>query len=174
MATPDKKSIKDALAGIGMFAKITSVVATLIIGFLMLKFLPNYTTEASDILTKKFMPSLGIGFLGLVVTPVLVFVLFLTILGIPLAFLLGALFIIYLYFVRIYAMLAIGQKLSEWLKFKINSYWIFTIGVIIYYALTFLPILGGLVKLIILIASFGAALMNDKATWQKASKAKVV
>ena len=71
-------------------------------------------------------------------------------------------------------MVALGQKISELAKFKTNLYWVFIIGLIIYYLLAIIPIIGGFVKLLALMASFGAALKNKKAFWAKASKAKML
>jgi hypothetical protein len=110
----------------------------------------------------------------LIAMPIILVVIFATLVGIPLAVLLGAVFIIYLYLARIYAMLAIGTKISEWTKFKTSTAWLFIFGLIAYYLLTLVPIIGGLVKLVVLSASVGAAVKNDRLTWASASKVKLV
>lgn len=171
---PSEKEVEGFFAGVDLFAKLMSLTTSLIIGLFMLKFLPNYTKSASDIVTKRFLPSLGIGFVGLIVIPVLIVVLFMTLLGIPLALLFSVVFVFYLYIVRIFAMVAIGQKIAELAKFKTNLYWIFIVGLVAYYVLTLIPIIGWVVKLLVLIASFGAGLVNERNTWQNASKAKIV
>lgn len=171
---PSEQEVKGFFQGLDLFAKLSSLLTSLVIGLLMIRFLPNYTENAANVVNKRFLPSLGTGFLGLIVVPALIVVLFMTILGIPLAFLLGGAFILYLYVVRIFAMVAIGQKTVSLLKFKTNPYWIFAIGLVAYYVLTLIPILGGIIKLFVLIASFGAALINERDTWRKAFKAKVV
>lgn len=170
---PSKEAVDGFFSGLGLFTKLSSIITSLVIGFLMIRFLPNYVKGAAELTTKRFLPSLAVGFLGLIVVSVLAIVLLFTLLGIPLALLLGATFFVYLYVVRIYAMFAIGQKIAELLKTKTNSYWLFLFGLVAYYALSIIPVVGFIVKALVLIASFGTALINEKAIWEKASKAKI-
>jgi hypothetical protein len=167
------EEFKSFIAGANMFAFLMSIITSLVVGFLMIKFLPNYTKNAASIVTEKFLASLAVGFLGLIVTPIIIVILFATIVGIPLSLLLLGVFVIYLYIVRIFAMVAIGTKVSSWLRLKTNNYLLFTIGLAVYYILSLVPIIGWLAKLVVLIASFGAALKNEKATWRKALEAKI-
>jgi hypothetical protein len=160
--------------GFDMFAKLSSILATLVIGLLMLKFMPNYTKRASDLVTTKFLPSLGIGFVGLIILPILAIFLAITIIGIPMALFLVFVFVVYLYLSRIYAMIAIGNTLANLAKLKVNQYLIFALGLFVYYALGLIPFIGGLITLVIVIASFGAALRNEYGTWVSARKAKVL
>lgn len=171
---PSKKDVDNLFSGIGTFFSLTSIVTTLIIGLFMIRFLPNYTKKAADTINQKFLSSFALGILALLIIPVVIIILMVTLIGFPLALLLGMVFLFYLYIVRIFAMVAIGTKLASWIKLKTSSYWIFVIGLAGYYILSMIPILGFFIKMFIFIASFGAALVNERETWRQASKAKVI
>lgn len=169
---------EEDVAKAGIFAdgvtKTISVISTLIFGYILLRLFPEHTTRAAKLVTERFGKSLLIGLIGLIVVPVLIIILLVTIVGIPLALLLGCLFIVYLFLTRIYVMVAIGEKLTQLTAWKLeNKYLRFFIGVFIYYALSIIPVLGGLVKLVVLIAGFGAALTNERESYKLARKAKV-
>ena len=71
-------------------------------------------------------------------------------------------------------MVAIGQKIVEWTKIKVESLnWIFVIGLLIYFFLSMIPVLGGFIKIFALLASLGAAITNDRKTYSQALKAKI-
>lgn len=160
--------------GFGLFALITSALTSLVLGLLMIKFLPVYSKNAANIVTTRFLPSLGLGLAALFFIPILIILLFITMIGIPLGIALILVFILYLYIGRLYAMLAIGAKVAEVANLKLSPVAVFIVGLLVYYLLVAIPFVGGLVKLLVVIAGFGAALVNDRATWQASRKAKIV
>lgn len=168
-----QKAPKGFFKGFNLFTKAISFMATLVIGFLLIRFFPKCSANAANTLSTKLWKSLGIGFLALIVTPILIVLLAITIFGIPLAIMLAFLFFVYLYIARIYAMLAIGNKTVELARKKTKIGWAFLLGAIIYYLLSLIPFIGGLIKLAIIIVAFGAALISGHSTYLTARKKEV-
>lgn len=171
--TPDfdplkaQKGFQSFLVGLAIYAKATSVITTLVLGSLLLWLFPAHAQKAAEVVKSKLLKSLGLGFLALVVTPVILVILLMTIVGIPLALTAISLAILYIFVARIYAIVAIGGatlKLARFKKAKLG--WTFLLGVIIYYVLTFIPFVGGLIKMLIIFAAVGAALINDAAAYR--------
>jgi cytoskeletal protein CcmA (bactofilin family) len=161
------KGFKSAMKGLAVFAKLTSVTTTLILGALLLYFFPNHAQKAASVVSEKTLKSLGTGFIALILLPVVALALFMTIVGIPLALLFIALAFFYVFLARIYIMVTFGNKalkLAGTKQAKIG--WVFLLGLTIYYLLTFLPIIGGLIKFFIMPIAVGAALLNDVHAYQ--------
>lgn len=169
-----QKELDNFANGFNAFAGITSFLTTLLIGFALLKFLPNYSQRVSEMAARSTLKSAGVGFVALVVIPVLIILLLISIIGIPLALLLLFLFIIYLYISRIHLLSALGQKASELTKMKVSPYVSYTIALVVYYLVSLLPLVGGIFKFVVLITALGAVLMSDKKTISLAKNAKVV
>lgn len=163
-----------AAGGFSLFIKLSSLVTTLAIGLLAIKFLPNLMTKGTEIFLSSFLKSTTYGFIALIVSVIAVVLLFLSIVGIPLALVGSFILFIAFYLSRVYGMLAIGNFLSRKTNIKTSNYGIFALGLVVYYALNMLPIIGGLFTFVIGLASFGAALANKKLAWQASQKAKII
>lgn len=172
---PTQEQVKQFFTGVSLFSKLGTIIVSLIFGFAMLKLFPNYTQRASELVQTNTLRSLGYGFLAVIAFPFIVLLLLITILGIPFGLFLIPVFIFYIYIVRIFVMLAMGKFLSQKANLKNSSELLtFLIGLIAYYVLTILPILGGLIKFILILIGLGAALVNDKKTYQASRKSKIL
>ena len=171
---PNQKDVDNFFAGISVFTLMVSMASSLLLGLVIIHLFPNYTERVSKQISGNFVRSLGVGFLALIAAPIILILLFVTIIGIPIAVVLGMLLFIYLYVARIYAMYAFGSKLVSVTGTKLtNMKWVFVIGLVVYYILSLIPIIGGFVKMFVLLASFGAVLMSDRKMWKEARKAKI-
>lgn len=112
-------------------------------------------TEQS--LSAKLFPSLGIGFVILFLAPIVAIVLLLTIIGAPLGAVLILLFGAGCFAGGIYASLFIGRKICELLRIGGGKpgYLCFTIGMIILVALSFIPMIGYLLSLLVIMMGLG-------------------
>ena len=78
-----KQRIRQTIfCGFGMFATISSIVTTLIISFLILNFLPNFTQDTANLITKKFPKFFRHRIFSIIAIPVFCVVLLIIILGI--------------------------------------------------------------------------------------------
>jgi hypothetical protein len=143
------------------FLVIVSVVSTLILGLLSVRFLPNYHHAAVSILRERPWASLGIGIIAAIVTPVACAALFATVLGIPIAIILMVSYLILLYFGRIFVMSLIGVAiLGNRAHTRPGS--AFVLGLIVYYVIALIPFLGWLVVLLAILFGLGAELITRK------------
>jgi cytoskeletal protein CcmA (bactofilin family) len=165
----DAENTSRVFNGISM---IGSLITTIIIGLLMIKFLPRYVARGEEILHTEFGKSMLRGFFATILIPLVIILLFATILGIPLAFMLIFALIAYLYVARIFAIIAIGAFVFRLMKNKGSLTKSLFVGILIYYVLSMIPFVGAIVKSVVSLAALGAAISNDKRTWamNKASK----
>ncbi|OGD86591.1 hypothetical protein A2Z23_02160, partial [Candidatus Curtissbacteria bacterium RBG_16_39_7] len=154
--------ILGVVTGVSLVFKIISLLSSFIIGLLLLKFFPTYTQRTVNIVAQKPWASLGIGFLTVVLTPIVFVILLITIIGIPIAMILLATFLIVVYFTRIFVSLLIGQKISAILGRKVGSGWSLILGLIIYGIITIPPVIGGIVTLLVVLFGLGAILLEEK------------
>ncbi len=151
-----------------------SLTSSLIIALLLLRFFPRCTQMAASIINKKPWPSLGIGFATLILTPFAFIFLLITVLGIPLAFVLIFTYILFICLGKIYVALWLGNFLVEKTKTKLKSGWIILIGLIAYAVITKLPVVGGLVSLLGLLVGLGATVLCTQACYRNAKKKDLV
>jgi len=171
--SPDTEAVKSFLKGIQLFATLTGIITTLVFGLILIKLFPNCAEKAIEIVQTRTLASLGFGFLAIIVLPILFILLLVTGVGIPLAFISLILFVIFTYYARIYVILAIGQWLNQKVSKSANLYVSLALGIIVYYAIGYLPVIGGLTKMLIVPIGLGAGLINAKALYQKARDQKV-
>lgn len=172
---PDQDQIFGALKGVDLFLGLTSLISTLILGIILVSLLPRYTDETRHVLQKGFWKSLLFGIIAIIGTPIVIFLLFITVFTIPLSFVLLAVYFVTIYIARIFAMYAIGSLLIQLIKTKSpQPAWIFVIGLVLYYLLSLIPILGWFVKAIVVTAGFGAMMRVKYRTYLRMKKAKLL
>ncbi len=108
-------------------------------------------------LNARLFPSLGIGFAILFLAPIVAVVLLLTIIGAPLGAVLILLFGAGSFAGGIYAALFIGRKICGLLGIGDSrpGYLCFTIGMVILVALSFIPIIGYLLSMLVIMLGLG-------------------
>lgn len=133
--------------------ELISYVSLLLISFILLALYKKVFEKYAKTSKKPIdiLKLVGIGFASIVVIPVAAFIIMLTLIGIPLSFIVLLLYGIMLYL----SFIPTSYFLGNWfLKDKINNnYLILAISLLILFVLKLIPILGGLVS--ILVASLG-------------------
>lgn len=164
LATSQPKSgtIFGALAGLGFTLSLINLIAYLILGLLIIKFLPYFAKRVSGELSNQPWSSLGIGFLILLIIPIIIIILFVTILGIPLAFLLLAVFFISIYIGKVMVALTLGKKVLSYFNPDITPGWALLAGLLIYWLLTLIPFVGGLTIIIFTTLGLGALFIERR------------
>lgn len=148
--------------GVSLAFKIVGLLSALIIGLLLLKFFPIYTQRTVDVIAQKPWASLGIGFLTAVLTPIVLVILLITVIGIPIAMILLVTFLVVAYFAKIFVSLVFGQKFLQLFGQKIGSGWSLLSGLVIYGLITVVPILGWIVTILVVLFGLGAILLEEK------------
>jgi hypothetical protein len=145
------------------FFGVSSVFSTLILGLLLLKFFPNFSESVVGHLRSKPLKSFMGGITVLLLVPVVFGLLILTIVGIPLGFVLLFASSVVLYIARIFVILVIGNILMNRIGTTKHKMPAFFAGLALYSILVFIPVFGWAV-------SFISAIFGLGALWQTITK----
>src|SRR5574341_473619 len=99
-------------------------------------------------------------------SPISFIIIFSTVVGIPLALILLASYLITIYLARIYVVFWTGVTIFERLGKKVHEGWALVVGLIIYFMLTLIPIIGGIITFFVLLFGLGAAILTKKELYQ--------
>ncbi|HLC87549.1 MAG TPA: hypothetical protein VJG66_00650 [Patescibacteria group bacterium] len=163
-------SKKDAvlfLSGLAIFIKTISLISLAIIGLLIIRFFPKFSDETAKVIETNFWTNLVAGLLALLVVPVTFVLLLITIIGMPLAFLLLFAFGLATYVSKIFVSIWLGNFLAKKLNQKWNLYVSALIGLISLTVLSLIPIVGVLVGMVVLFVGLGALLINKRTFYLK-------
>ncbi len=160
---PPGEMYKGLLLGfftVGMLAvKLWNFLSLLLLGALLFIFFPHELQKWPDGLRKHFLKNLGIGFIALTAGSALVVFCAATIIGLPVALILGFGGVAVWYASQLVAGLFLGTII---LKTKPRSprrtYGVLALGLFIYEVISLVPVIGPLVTFILVLASFGVLL----------------
>ncbi len=169
--TINEQKTKKAAGVLGAFLaigfvtiKLIQLIGLWILGLVLLWAIPKQIVKVNKLLQKEFWPSVSRGLLFAFLLPICLFVIALTIVGLPVTFLVGA-----LYFAGILcATIHISFYLGEWVLLKftkrkwkgVSQHWSMVLGVLIFVLLISIPFIGWLFKWILVSAGFGALIMT--------------
>lgn len=161
-----KESAAGFLAGITLFSVFS---AAFLIG-LLLFFSREFFKNAAKTLDKQPWMSLLIGFLYLILTPILFLVLLLTFIGIPMAVAVLALYLVSLYFSTIFSSMVFARWIEMKNKKKWNAITIFflTLGVFLVLKLLWvIPFLGWLARCVLIMMGLGSLITMKHQIFMK-------
>ncbi len=155
------------------FFTIISLFTLIILGLVAISLVPKKVLEVREEMIKHPGPSIGWGVVYLLLTPVLLVVLLVTIIGIPLALIIFPFYIISLYFAKVLAGFVIGllivDQLAKDKKYKGSLFWPLLLGLVIIIIVTSLPIIGWLIKLGLICWALGAIIKVKRENWKEYS-----
>ncbi|MHB0997713.1 MAG: bactofilin family protein [Armatimonadota bacterium] len=135
------------------------LLAMYLVGVLLIALAPRIVASTADRVIASPWISLLIGFIALIVVPALIAFIFITIIGIPLALILSAMYFIMLYISRIFVGVAVGRWITGRLgKPQMSQYLNLLIGLVILAIISAIPFLGGLISFVVLLLGLGALL----------------
>lgn len=167
---------RDRMTGVGkgmnQVRSTMSLVLGLVSGLVLMYLFPKATDAITNKMIKKPLPSLGWGFIKLLVLPITMMVLMVTVVGLPLAFMMLMGFAMGMMVSTWVAGKALGEKIyqeskAKWFK---NRYLQFAVGLTLIKLLGLLPLVGWLIKLIAFLMGFGALGMWFKDQIKPAKK----
>jgi len=144
----------------------------LVSGLVMMYLFPKVADAVTDKMLKKPLSSLGWGFVKLIVAPIVMVILMITVVGMPLAFLMLMGYVAGMVMACWVAGKAVGEKVYQESKvsFLKNRYLQFIVGLVLINLLGLLPLVGWLVKLVAFLMGFGALGMWFKDQIKPAKK----
>ncbi len=158
---------RKGFAGVRFGVNFLSYLSMLLLGLIILKVAPRQTTAVAKLIGEKPWKSLGFGFLGLVLTPIAVVVLMVSVIGMPLAVILGGGYLLMISTSSLFTGLFVGQKVFALTNLKENAYAMLTVGLLLLQLLLAVPTVGGLVRFLSVLATTGAILTLGREALRK-------
>jgi len=151
-------AVRDAATSLGTFLWFVGVFVA---GALFVLLLPGFTSESAAAIGRKPLPSLGLGLAILLCVPFVAVVLLITIIGIPVALLLMSLYLLVLFLGWITAALFVAQRGLAALRpgRPVTRGWqllALLLGLVVLWLLQQIPIVGGWIGFVALLAGIGA------------------
>lgn len=128
----------------------------LVLGGLLIWLLPKYMPRVAQSIKKNYWTALWQGFLVFIIVPILAIIAAITLIGLPVSFVLGLSYVVAMIIAGIIASLVIGSyfvKADE--KSKPRQFGALAVGAIIYVLLGIVPFVGGFIKLVFLLFGLG-------------------
>lgn len=141
--------------------QLWSFFSTLIVGLVLLALLPKPTIALSERIRTRPLVTLGVGALVFIATPAVFFILLFSLIGIPLAFLLLATFLMTLYLSGIFVSIALGTLLLGRMQKSEkgpNAYLALIVGMVVMFALLQIPFAGKFLALLVVFFGLGAGI----------------
>lgn len=165
---------KGALFGLIGFGTIFWLINAFIFGALLLGLAPRYTSNVIESMRSRFWMNLLVGFVFLVVLPIVIVILLITVFGIPLALLASVAYLILICLGKIMFALFLGTKAQKYISFAKNKYVVLLLGLIIYSILTWIPLIGWIIGMIGSLAGIGAILVTKKDIYNQMRSKKLI
>lgn len=162
-----KKS--EGLEGLQQVMNLFSILMTvgfLIIGIIVLKLFPAQFFIVEEEVRKSPVKNTLVGFVLIIASVILIILLAVTIIGFPVAVIMGMLFIIALMLSSLFVSFAVGRKIVDVFKVKINDILIFVLGFVILSLLFRIPYAGTLIGIVAISLGFGAIIYALHKNWQ--------
>lgn len=141
---PDKKQAAGMFSMVWFWSKLFSVFGALVVGLVLISLWREEIKKLTDNMLLHINPAIGWGMVMMFLTPVIIFLLLITLIGIPLAIILAALWLIALYIAKILTAILFGRSILRKMQGEKQSSLIIAmvIGVILAWVIYSLPLLG--------------------------------
>ncbi|MBE0516371.1 MAG: hypothetical protein IBX41_03115 [Methanophagales archaeon] len=169
-----KKS--EGLQGLQKLMNLFSILMTvgfLIIGLIVLKLFPAQFFIIEEEVRKSPVKNTVVGFVLILASVILILVLAVTLVGFPVALLMGMLFIIALMLSSLFVSFAVGRTIVDVFKIKTKDILIFVLGFIILSLLFRIPYAGWVIRIVAISLGFGALVYAVYKNWQSITTSSV-
>jgi len=132
------------------WGRLYSIFSALVIGLVLISLWRKQIIELTGKMLDKVGAAIGWGAIIMFLTPIIAILLMITLIGLPLAFILLGVWLIAILLSKIIVGILIGRSLIDkfWHKKKDSLIWAMIIGIIIFYLILSLPIIGWLITLV--------------------------
>lgn len=152
------KDSESAVAGY-VWWRIIVIFAALLVGLLLVSWLKRPINQMYQKIYNKPFATLGYGLLFIIVAPIICLLLFFTFIGIPLALMLGTVWLMMLYLGKIITAIMIGEEIMKRRKQvegrKHNIILSMIVGIVVSYIIFSIPVIGTLVALLATMCGVG-------------------
>jgi len=155
----DTGLIKKAIVNFLNFWLLLRFITTLIIAFVLVYVFKVFSVGVNNIIVSSFFKSLFTGFLSLILLPILTLIFVVSLVGMPIGFLLLTVFIAAMIITPAISGILLGGWLRKILG-KADNYLVdfhsATLGVILFTVLQFVPVIGEFLRFILIMTALGA------------------
>jgi len=164
LVAPPVAPLKKGFEVSHLLRKIIGLLALLVVGLIIILLARKKSKEIGERMLDKPWASLGWGLIYLIITPIVLILVAITVIGIPLALIVLASYLIALYVTKVFIGIALGQKLLKWWskKQEVSLVWAMISGVILFSILTNLPFVGWIIGLLGICWALGAMIQIKK------------
>lgn len=148
------------LVGSKIAAVLMNFLYSIVVGLVLIKVFPHSITSALAVLNHKPWKALAYGAIVLLVLPLAFFVLLMTVLGAPFALTILALNIVTFYTAKLIAIFWVANPLAQKIGLKPNRMGTLSLGLIFYFLLAAIPVVGSLVSICALLFGLGASVLG--------------
>ena len=162
---PEGWSLENArrgIFGIQVMVAVVGFLSTLILGLVLLRIYPVFGRRVTATIREQPTTSLGWGVTALLAIPIVAVSFLITLFALPIGVVLLALYLPMVYLARVYAITCLGQFLFRRQAESASLGWPFVVGLVLYTALSSIPLVGGLVTVLVMSFGLGAMLMTKK------------
>jgi len=163
----EPKSGKEILNLFPIWFSVWSIFAGLIIAIIFVSLFPKQTNTTLSMMLKKPVASIGWGLVWVMLTPIIIILLLITIIGIPLAIFFATLFIAMCMLAKVFAGIGVGAFLARWFEWKISLYWQTVVGIILAVLIFEIPFIGWFLGIIAFFWAFGGIIMHKREIYKK-------
>jgi hypothetical protein len=147
--------IENVLFQLSLWWTLWSVIAAMVIGVALISFWPRQTSIAVNDMVREPATNLAWGLLVMIITPFVITVLAITVIGLPLALVLALLLAAGWIIAPVIAAIAIGTWITRRFRWNIGKYWQMIIGIVVAYLIFATPLIGWIVWFIALLWGLG-------------------
>ncbi|MFA6908369.1 MAG: polymer-forming cytoskeletal protein [Patescibacteria group bacterium] len=149
---------KDLLHTWWLYWQLISLLGLLFVGIIAISLFPALLHKLNRTIRERTAGVAVSGMLAFLLTPLAVIILFMTIIGIPLALILGTLYVLALYISKIVIGIYIGTFLVNKMRKTASPslFWPLMLGTTIVFVLTSIPVVGWLLGIVAAVWGMGA------------------
>ena len=168
-------NFKNIIGAILVAKLIYAVLALALIGLILIAVSPRYLLDTVAHINQKPGDCLWKGFLFLIVGPAFILIALLSVIGIPLAMIIGALYCVTLILGKVLAGMWVGTKLFALKKpTPVRVFGALVVGLLILKIIGLIPIAGWIIYFLVFLMALGALYKQKSATFLRLKEKKVV
>jgi hypothetical protein len=139
---------------------ILFTIGLFILGLILIRLVPGRYHAVEDELARAWIVKIVAGFVGLIVAFIVILLLAISLVGLPIAILLGLLYLAMVLVSTLFVSSVLGRRLALLLNHRTSDYVAFTIGFVILAILFRIPLIGTIILIIAVSLGFGALLFT--------------
>lgn len=157
-----EKKVKEVKPGLEIFGKIMGIISFTLLTFVLIYFNRQRTNKVLSFIKQKPVISGLIGLAVLFVAPLALFILCITIVGLPIALVLLLVYLLSLFISSLYATLLVGSFLLEkmYAGKPYSIYLAAFVGCLVVGLVSLIPVIGWLLMFVIFLLGLGASFLT--------------